>query len=215
MNVGVRLGMWTVSWFRDNFGEAALADAQNKEMQIEELMGLEAEKIPPGCEGLVTLHDWAAPPHAEFRKGAMIGFDSRHTRAHMYRSILEGLAFTLKNHVDKMSAELGVPTKKLVVSGGGANSDLFMQILSDAFGVPASRNEMRGSAAVGCAINAAMAVQAFDSYEEAIEQMVNVQHVFHPSAEVHSFYNQLNDGVYANIQSSLDPLLQKLSPLVD
>lgn len=212
---GVRLGMWTVSWFRDNFGESALADAENKHMQIEELLGLEAKKIPPGCEGLVTLHDWAAPPHAEFRKGAMIGFDSRHTRAHMYRSLLEGLAFTLKNHVDKMAEELGIPTKKLVVSGGGANSDLFMQILSDTFGVPASRNEMRGSAAVGCAINAAMAVDAFNSYEEAIEQMVNIEHVFNPSTEVHTFYNLLNAEVYSNIQFSLDPLLQKLSPLVD
>ncbi|MDG3086202.1 FGGY-family carbohydrate kinase [Vibrio hannami] len=212
---GVRLGMWTVSWFRDQFGEAAVAEAENKDIQIEELLGREAERVPPGSEGLVTLHDWAAPPHAEFRKGAMIGFDSRHTRAHMYRSLLEGLAFTLKNHVDKMANELGNPTQRLVVSGGGANSDLFMQILSDIFGVPAQRNEMRGSAAVGCAINAAMAINAFDSYEDAIEHMVNVQDVFAPNLDAHNFYNKLNDGVYSKIQHHLDPLLENLSPLVD
>ncbi|GHA32035.1 FGGY-family carbohydrate kinase [Photobacterium aphoticum] len=212
---GVRLGMWTVSWFRDQFGAAALAEAEEKNIQIEELLAREASHVAPGSEGLMTLHDWAAPPHAEFRKGAMIGFDSRHTRAHMYRSLLEGIAFTLKNHVDRMNVELGIPTQDLVVSGGGANSDLFMQILADVFGVPARRNQMRGSAAVGCAINAGMAVGAFDNYEDAIEKMVNVDQIFAPNLEHHEFYNALNGGVYQHIQQHLDPLLQKLSPLVD
>lgn len=212
---GVRLGMWTVSWFRDQFGQAAVAEAEDKGIQIEELLSREAEKVPAGSEGLFTIHDWAAPPHAEFRKGAMIGFDSRHTRAHMYRSLLEGIAFTLKNHVDKMSNELKTPTKELVVSDGGANSDLFIQILSDVFGVPAKRNVMRGSAAVGCAINAGMAVNAFSSYEQAIEKMVNVQHVFTPNAANHKFYNLLNDQVYQQGQHHLDPLLKNLSALVD
>lgn len=212
---GVRLGMWTVSWFRDQFGQSAVAEAEEKNVQIEELLSREAEKVPAGSEGLFTIHDWAAPAHAEFRKGAMIGFDSRHTRAHMYRSLLEGIAFTLKNHVDKMSKELKVPTKELVVSGGGANSDLFIQILSDVFGVPAKRNVMRGSAAVGCAINAGMAVGAFDSYEQAIEKMVNVERVFTPNAGNHQFYNQLNSQVYQHGQTHLDPLLKNLSVLVD
>ena len=212
---GVRLGMWTVSWFRDQFGQSAVAEAADKNIQIEDLLGLEAEKIPAGSEGLITIHDWAAPGHAEFRKGAMIGFDSRHTRAHMYRSLLEGIAFTLKNHVDKMSQELNVPTKELVVSGGGANSDLFMQILSDVFGVPARRNVMRGSAAVGCAINAGMAIDAFTSYEQAIEKMVKTEHIFTPNNDNHHFYSQLNSQVYQQGHHHLDPLLKNLSPLVD
>lgn len=212
---GVRLGMWTISWFRDQFGQAAIAEAEDKNIQVEELLSREAENIPAGSEGLFTIHDWAAPPHAEFRKGAMIGFDSRHTRAHMFRSLLEGIAFTLKNHVDKMNQELNIPTRELVVSGGGANSDLFMQILSDIFGVPAKRNVMRGSAAVGCAINAGMAIGVFDSYEQAIEQMVNVQNIFTPNPVNHDFYNQLNSQVYQYGQSHLDPLLKNLSSLVD
>ncbi|PSU59327.1 sugar kinase, partial [Photobacterium aphoticum] len=114
-----------------------------------------------------------------------------------------------------MNVELGIPTQDLVVSGGGANSDLFMQILADVFGVPARRNQMRGSAAVGCAINAGMAVGAFDNYEDAIEKMVNVDQIFAPNLEHHEFYNALNGGVYQHIQQHLDPLLQKLSPLVD
>ncbi len=152
--MGVRRGMWTISWFRDQFGAAALADTADQGESIEELLNREAEKIPAGCEGLLTIHDWAPPSEAEFRKGAMIGFDGRHTRGHMYRSVLEGIAFTMKNHMDKMAAELKTPFKSLIISGGGANSDVFMQIFADIFGIPTRRNVMKGSAAIGCAINA-------------------------------------------------------------
>ncbi|MDN6072929.1 MAG: sugar kinase, partial [Enterobacterales bacterium] len=138
--MGVRRGMWTISWFRDQFGAAALADAADQGESIEELLNREAEKIPAGCEGLLTIHDWAPPSEAEFRKGAMIGFDGRHTRGHMYRSVLEGIAFTMKNHMDKMAAELKTPFKSLIISGGGANSDVFMQIFADIFGIPTRRN---------------------------------------------------------------------------
>lgn len=213
--MGVRRGMWTISWFRDQFGAAALADANDQGVSIEELLNREASAVPAGCEGLITVHDWAPPSEAEFRKGAMIGFDGRHTRAHMYRSVLEGIAFTMKNHMDKMAEELKVPFKHLIISGGGANSDLFMQIFADVFGVPTSRNVMKGSASVGCAINAGMAVKAFDSYEQAIGKLVKMGDKFTPNLEHHQFYNALNEQVYQKVNRHLDPLLQALSPLVD
>ncbi|MDN6229286.1 MAG: sugar kinase, partial [Enterobacterales bacterium] len=213
--MGVRRGMWTISWFRDQFGAAALADAADQGESIEELLNREAEKIPAGCEGLLTFHDWAPPSEAEFRKGAMIGFDGRHTRGHMYRSGLEGIAFTMKNHMDKMADELNTPFKSLIISGGGANSDVFMQIFADIFGIPTRRNVMKGSAAIGCAINAGMAVGAFDSYEQATQKMVRMGDTFMPNAKNHSLYNALNQQVYRQVNQYLDPLFQHLSPLVD
>ncbi|WP_447876029.1 FGGY-family carbohydrate kinase [Serratia fonticola] len=213
--MGVRRGMWTISWFRDQFGAAALSDAHDAGTSIEELLNQEAERVPAGCEGLITVHDWAPPSEAEFRKGAMIGFDGRHTRAHMYRSVLEGIAFTMKNHMDKMALELQIPFKHLIISGGGANSDLFMQIFADVFGIPTSRNVMKGSAAVGCAINAGMAVNVFSDYEQAAQKLVRMGDSFAPNMANHQFYNQLNQQVYQQVNKHLDPLLQALSPLVD
>lgn len=212
---GVRLGMWSISWFRDNFGQAAVYDSDEKGLIVEEILNREAQKVPAGSDGLLTLHDFAAPPHAEFRKAAFLGLDSRHTRAHMYRSLLEGIGFTLKNHVDKMNKELNEPTKAIVVSGGGANSDLFMQVLADIFGVPARRNVMRGSAAVGCAINAGYAVGIFKDYDKAISDMVQVQDIFEPNMKNHELYNKLNEDVYKHIQEHLDPLFEKLHKIVD
>jgi sugar (pentulose or hexulose) kinase len=212
---GVRRGMWTVSWFCDQFGEGLIHEAKTRGITIEELFNREAEKVPAGCEGLITVHDWAPPPAATYRKGVMFGFDGRHTRAHIYRSILEGIAFTVKNHMDKMNQELGSPLKQLIISGGGANSDVFMQIFADIFGVPTRRNKVKGSAAIGCVINAGMAVGAFSSYEEAVAKMVHTDDEFYPSLENTRFYDRLNDQVYRHVNPHFDPILKALSTLVD
>jgi sugar (pentulose or hexulose) kinase len=212
---GVRRGMWTVSWFCDQFGEGLIHEAKTRGITIEELFNREAEKVPAGCEGLITVHDWAPPPAATYRKGVMFGFDGRHTRAHIYRSILEGIAFTVKNHMDKMNQELGSPLKQLIISGGGANSDVFMQIFADIFGVPTRRNKVKGSAAIGCVINAGMAVGAFSSYEEAVAKMVHTDDEFYHSLENTRFYDRLNDQVYRHVNPHFDPILKALSALVD
>lgn len=213
--MGVRRGMWTVSWFCDQFGKTIINDARQLNTSIEEMFNQEAEQIPAGCEGLLTIHDWAPPSEAVFRKGVMLGFDGRHTRAHIYRSILEGIAFTIKNHVDKMARELAMPIEKLIITGGGAHSNVFMQIFADVFGVETHRNQMKGSASVGCAINAGMAIDVFDSYEKAIKKMVRTGGSFTPIRKNYNLYSQLNETVYIQANNYLDPLLKKLSPLVD
>ena len=161
------------------------------------------------------MHDWASPLEALYRKGGMFGFDGRHTRAHIYRSILEGIAFTVKNHVDKMTQELKTPLKHLIISGGGANSDLMMQIFADIFGVSTSRNQVKSSASIGCVISAGMAVGAFNSHEEAVEKMVRKADEFIPNLKNTEFYDQLNDRVYKHVNQHFDPILKELSILVD
>ena len=86
------------------------------------------------------MHDWASPSDASFRKGMYVGFDGRHGKFHMYRSLLEGIALTMKNHVDKMQSELKREITEVVLTGGGANSDLFCQIFADVFGLKVRRN---------------------------------------------------------------------------
>jgi sugar (pentulose or hexulose) kinase len=128
---------------------------------------------------------------------------------------LEGIAFTMKNHMDKMTKEQCIPLEKLIISGGGSYSDVFMQIFSDIFGIPACRNQIKNSASVGCAINAGMAMGSFHSYEDAIKKMVHVDDEFKPNHKKNRFYTKLNDQVYKNVNQHFDPILKKLSTLVD
>lgn len=205
---GIRRGMWTVSWFKDVLGDSYEEKAESQGLSAEELLSNEASQVPAGSEGLMTVLDWLAPTDKPYKKGMMIGFDGRHSRPHMYRSILEAIAMTMKNTVDEMCDELDITLDNIIISGGGSNSDLFMQIFADVFGLPASRNVVNGAAGLGSAICAAEAVGAYDSFESAVENMVKIKDVFEPNKENEAVYQQLN-GVYKDITNHTDAILKE------
>lgn len=207
---GIRRGMWTVSWFKELLGDDWSKKAEESGITPEEMLNKEAEAtVPAGSDGLMTVMDWLPPSNEPFKRGMMIGFDGRHTRAHMYRSILEGIALTMKNHVDAMEKELKFNFDQLVLTGGGSNGDLMMQIFADVFGLPVKRNIVNGSASLGAAINTAVSLGQYKNYETAIEQMVRVQDTFFPEKENHTFYTKLNKEVYQKISAHIDPILKK------
>lgn len=211
---GIRRGMWTVSWFTDLFGDGLISQAKSEGMSPEEFLNREAEQnVPAGSDGLITIPDWLAPADKAFRKGMMIGFDERHTRAHMHHSILEGIALTMKNNLDALFAERNRRMEEIILSGGGSNGDLMMQIMANVFGVPAKRNEINGSASLGAAINTAVALGEYATYHEAVEQMVKEKDSFLPDADKHAFYNKLNAEVYSQATNYTDDLLNRLYSL--
>jgi sugar (pentulose or hexulose) kinase len=206
---GIRHGMGTVSWLRKLFGEDIHKKAQSLGVSSEELLNREAQSVAPGSDGLMTVPEWLAPPDKPFKKGIMIGFHGRHTRAHLYRSMLEAIALTMKNHVEAMCRELGLELDQIIVSGGGARSDLFMQIFADAFNLPAVRNEIPDAAGLGSAICAAVAVGTHDSFATAIEKMVRVSRRFRPIPEHAALYEKIYQGIYRHITGFTDPILEK------
>jgi len=211
---GIRRGMWTVSWFTDLFGEGLIKQAEAQQMSPEEFLNREAEQhVPVGSDGLITILNWLAPTDKAFRKGMMIGFDDRHTRAHMYHSILEGIAMTMKNNLDALFSERNINMKEIIISGGGSNGDVMMHIMANVFGVPAKRNEINGSASLGAAINTAVALNEYSTYPEAVENMVNVKDSFSPDKDKHAYYNKLNLEVYSQAANYTDDLLKKLYSL--
>lgn len=205
---GIRRGMWTISWFRDILGDSYMKMAAEQGKSAEQLLGEEAEKVPAGSDGLMTVLEWLAPVDAQYKKGVMIGFDGRHTRAHMYRSLLEAVALTLKKHVDDMCNEIHVNLDKLIITGGGSNSDLFMQIFADVFNLPVVRNEVNGAAGMGAAICAAVAAGVYDSFEDAVEHMVRYTDTFVPNAENVAFYEKMLP-IYRGITEHTDEVLKK------
>lgn len=205
---GIRRGMWTISWFRDILGESYIKMAEEKGMSAEELLSTEAEKVPAGSDGLMTVLEWLAPVDARYKKGIMIGFDGRHTRGHIYRSLLEAVAMTLKKHVDDMCNEIHVTLDKLIITGGGSNSDLFMQILADVFNLPTVRNEVNGAAGMGSAICAAVATGVYRSFEEAVENMVRYKDTFEPNPQNVSLYEKMLP-IYSGITKYTDEVLKQ------
>jgi sugar (pentulose or hexulose) kinase len=207
---GIRRGMWTVSWFRDLLGETPMKKAADLKLSTEAFLDREAaELVPAGSDGLMTVLDWLANPWEPYKRGIMIGFMAHMSYPWIYRSILEGIAYTLKNNFDAMMTELGTSVDSLIITGGGSNSGLFMQIFADVFGLPARRNVINGTASVGAAVNTAVATGAYPGYEEAVWRMVRIRDTFTPKPENRAVYERLNAQVYRHITGYTDEVLKK------
>jgi len=157
----------------------------------------------------MTVLDWLAPTDKPFRKGEIIGFDARHTRAHVYRSILEAIALTMKDNVDAMCEELGITLDEIVISGGGAHSPLFMRIFADVFGIPALRSTGSGGASLGSAICASVATGAYPDFATAAASMTTNRESFAPDPVNHDVYRRMNDTVYKAIHDATDGILER------
>ncbi|MFW0766810.1 FGGY-family carbohydrate kinase [Trabulsiella odontotermitis] len=206
---GIRKGMWTVSWLRDMLGDSLIQDARARGLSAEDLLNEKAARVPPGCDGLMTVLDWLTNPWEPFKRGIMLGFTSNMDYAWIYRSILESIALTLKNNYDNMCNEMNQFARQVIITGGGSNSDLFMQIFADVFNLPVRRNEVNGCASLGAAINTAVGLGLYPSYEKAVEKMVRIKDVFLPVAENASRYEAMNKGIFRDLTSYTDVILKK------
>lgn len=223
-STGIRRGMWTASWVRALTGGAT-----------EEEMNAAAALVPAGSDGLLTVLDWLAPVQEPHRRGAFIGLDARHGSAHLYRSVLEAMAMTMRRHIEAMLAELGgraeqtgrgalagqaEPTEvggwTLVLSGGGARSSMARQLFADVTARPVRCSEATGGAASaatrGAAISAAVACGVHASYAEAAAHLVPPGVTVEPDAERAEFYASLIE-VHRMLPAQLDPVLRRLHQL--
>lgn len=207
---GIRRGMWTISWVRDLVFDHKLIDQEQLGMPYEEFLNQEARQVPAGSEGLMTVLDFLAPPHQPEKKGMLIGLDGRHTRAHIYKSVIEAIAMTMKINCDAMTSELGVVPHQVIVTGGGSNSDVMMQVIADVYGISAVKNEVNGCASLGAAINASIGLGIFDNFAIATEQMVRKGTVYVPNQENYQIYNRTIEEVYKKLINQNYELLQDI-----
>jgi sugar (pentulose or hexulose) kinase len=206
---GIRRGMSTITWVMDLLGSDIVEAAKERGLSTENYLEVLAKDVPVGCDGLNTVLHWLARPDHPHERGMMIGFNGTHKGQHLFRSVMEGIAMTMKNHAQAMCDELGLELSKIVVSGGGSNGNLFMQIFADVFGVPAHRNIVNGSASMGAAICTALALGVYKDRQSAIEHMVTIRDTFEPIAEHVRLYQAINEQVYRHLAEQTDDLLKK------
>ena len=212
---GVRRGMWTLTWFLDLLGEEVSERAAALGLSREEYIEREAAQVEAGSDGLMTVLDWLAPTDKPFRKGMMLGFDARHSRGHVYRSIVESIALTMKHHVDTMCKELKITLDEIVVSGGGSKSPLLMRTFADVFSIPASRivDGDGDGASLGAAICAAVAAGLYPDLETAAATMTRPRESFAPDPVNGAVYQRMSETVYHDIRSHTDALFERSYPI--
>jgi sugar (pentulose or hexulose) kinase len=208
----VQRGYWMVNWFKREFGlyeqRAALARGIEPELLFDELL----RQVPPGAMGLVLQPYWSPGvrvPGPE-AKGAIIGFGDIHTRAHIYRAIIEGLAYALREGRERHERRSGHPIDRLKVSGGGSQSDAIMQITADIFAITAERPHTYETSGLGAAINAAVGAGLHPDYKTAVARMTHPGDRFTPIAANVRLYDKLYKEVYREIYGKLNPLYKSI-----
>jgi sugar (pentulose or hexulose) kinase len=101
-------------------------------------------------------------------KGAIIGFGDVHTRAHLYRAMLEGLAYALREGKERIERRNGQKIQRLRVAGGGSQSDAAMQLTADIFGLPAERPHTCETSGLGAAITAMVGLGIHPDFPTAV-----------------------------------------------
>jgi len=206
-------GYWMISWFRKEFAKYEEEEAEKLRIAPEDLLNREMKEIPPGSMGLLLLPYWHPRENEPLSKGAIIGFSGEHTRAHVYRAIIEGIAYELRRLKEVMEEHAGSKIKELRVGGGGSKSSEIMQMTADIFNLPASRVHTSNLAALGAAIDAAVTLNIYHDFPEAVDNMVRVKETFTPHAKNVKIYDRLFNEVYKEIYPALSPLYRKIAEI--
>ncbi|MBN1375779.1 MAG: FGGY-family carbohydrate kinase [Dehalococcoidia bacterium] len=201
-------GFWMVSWFKQEFGQREEGISAEMGVQPEELFDDLVNAVPAGSQGLVLQPYWSPGlrfPGPEAR-GAIIGFGDVHTRSHIYRAILEGLAYSLLEGKERTEKRSGVKITDLRVAGGGSQSDAAMQLTADVFGLPAARPHIYEASGLGAAIDAAVGVKLHPDFKAAVKEMTHLGRCFDPDPETHEIYDRIYNEVYLQMYEKLKPL---------
>ncbi len=205
-------GFWMVNWFKEEFGHKEQWLAESEGVVVETLFDALLRETPPGAMGLMLQPYWSPGIREPGReaKGALIGFGDVHTRAHVYRAIIEGLAFALLDGRERIEKRSRHRLRALRVSGGGAQSDEVMRITANVFGLPAERPHTTETSGLGAAMNVAVALGWHANHAKAVAAMTRVSDVFYPQDEEHRLYQKLYNRVWKRMYSQLRPMYQEI-----
>lgn len=206
-------GYWLISWFKKEFAAKEEVKARELGISAEEVLNIELATVPAGCEGLLFQPYFTPNITMPTARGAVIGFSDVHTRIHIYRAIIEGINFALMDGLKLIEKRSGRKFKAIAVGGGGSQSDEICQITADMFGIPVIRTQSFEATGVGAALTAFVGMGVFESYEEAVAEMIHDKDQFAPREDMTKIYDKLYNDVFKEIYGKLSPLYKKLSDI--
>ena len=213
--VQVMRGYWMVSWFAKQFGLIEQQRGREAGQPPEAYFDALIESTPPGAEGLILQPFWnpgVREPGPEAR-GSVIGFTDTHTRAHLYRAIIEGLGYALREGRDRLQKRSKVPITSLRVAGGGSQSDAVLQIIADMFNLPATRPSLYEASGLGAAMIGAVGLGLHPDFATAAKAMTSAGRTFEPISANAAHYDRIYRKVYSRLYRQLKPLFDELKAI--
>jgi len=198
----------SLRWVRDNIGLPEMALEHWSGVDAYVTLGKEAELVPPGSDGLLFLPylQGERTPHLDaYARGGWIGLTASHNRRHLVRSVLEGVAFSLKDCF-AIIQEQGLALEQVRATGGGAKSPLWRQIIADVLGVELVTTSASEGPAFGAALLAGVASGVYSSVQEACDATVRVVERTGPQQQHAAVYARMYEQ-YRALYPALKPIL--------
>ena len=185
------------TWYLDNFGAEARKLAAESGVSAYEALYMDAERVPPGSDGLVILPYFSGartPVNDERARGVILGLTLQHTGRHLYRALLESVGYEIRHHIDAMG-EAGVAPRTIRAVGGGTRNPLWTQAVSDITGLEQVCVSNPVGAPLGAAYLAALGTGLVDGVDALRRRWVGTDRVVRPDDSRKSVYDTLY-GVY-------------------
>lgn len=196
-----------ISWFLQEF-----YSGREDKAEIYKELESEIQKIKPGSDGLLVLDSWKGnrtPYKTPYATGAFIGLTLSHNKYHIYRAILEAIAFGTKNVIRTFN-QSSIPVHQIIAGGGGTQNKSWMQIISDVTGLPILIPKDIETGSKGAAIIASYGIGEYASLKEASTLMVEMEKTYYPNPDEKNNYDSYFN-IYLELNQLLFPIMEKLT----
>jgi xylulokinase len=192
-------------WYRDVLGDGEKIAAEIRGVDPYEIITDTASTARPGAGGLIFLPylmGERTPHNDALARGALIGLTARTTKADISRAVLEGITFGLCDSLDLIRASSAARFDEIRLTGGGARSRFWRQLMADVFDTPVATTTSTEGPAFGAALLGGVAAGAFASVEEAADALVHVTAKVAPEPASAGRYREIH-GVYKGLYGDL------------
>lgn len=201
-------GGYTINWFFEHFAHSWVNYEQ------------ESSRLPPGSQGLILVPYWNSvlgPYWDAAASGIVIGWRGHHTPVHLYRSILEGIAFEQRFSTSGVEMTGGFEVRRYITVGGGSRSDLWCQIIADITGKQVVRANTTEAAALGAGMLAAYAAGWYPDIRQASQAMSHIssEQGFKPNPMRHEIYSKIYEDIFIHLFPALRPYIDRIPELFD
>jgi xylulokinase len=202
----------SLRWFRDQLGLIENLYARHTDVDPYDILVKEAERVPTGSDGLLFLPYLMGErtPHLDPEaRGMWFGLTASHTRGHLIRSVLEGVAFSLRDSLE-IFAELGIPVHEIRASGGGSRSFGWRKIQADIYGKELVTLKTSEGSAFGAALLAGVGAKVYASVEESAREAIQIGEKMSPVPRNVAAYDELYQ-VYRSLYPAVKSFAHQLA----
>lgn len=199
-------------WLRDNFGYEELQKAQEEGTDAYDLLTERASRAKPGSDKLFFLPDFSGSMNNRNSRGVLFGLTLGHGKDEVIRAVLEGLSFEFKGMLENIKGK-GAQVEEIRAIGGGAKSNLWLQMKADIADSSVVRPECTEAGSLGAAMLGGIGVETYKDAHDAVERMIRISKRFQPDREKAKLYNKYYSKVYCRMRAKFSDLFEEMAKL--